>query len=342
MSIFKIREGVKSAFSLGDCYTDNNSNIVQSNFESVWTTGNDKMITIGFGSGYNYNFKIDWGDGNIESFTNEDVYNMDYYIIPNLNNYYKVSHTYNNSGSYNVTISGLVENINITKRLAADGIPINKEVTSLVVNNMGTLGWKNLEKAFYKCNMLETLDTSGLQYSDIYNYKGFLYSCESLTSVNTIGFRNGKYFAYCCNNCISLKEFDFTNLSSAIDITGICQNTIITNVDTTYLTNVLICENAWIACEQLNSFNTKGLTSVTNCSYAWEGCRLLSYFDAIGLISVKKCTGSWGRGQPTPFIFQLDVTFINYLYLVDVVGWAPGSDPGYPSVNIVSPITSTN
>ena len=114
-------------------------------FTSVWkTTSASESITLPLRSGYNYDFTVDWGDGSSTStVTAHDDTDR--------------THTYANAGEYTVTITGLVEAWYFN-----NGGSKNKIIQ---VTELGDMGWKNLELAFYRCRNLTTVaggDVSGV------------------------------------------------------------------------------------------------------------------------------------------------------------------------------------
>ena len=114
-------------------------------FTSVWkTTSASETITLPLRSGYNYNFTVDWGDGSATS-------------TVTAHNDTDRTHTYTNAGTYTVTITGLVEAWYFNSR--------GDRAKLYQVTELGDMGWKNLERAFYGCYNLTTFaggDVSGV------------------------------------------------------------------------------------------------------------------------------------------------------------------------------------
>ena len=105
-------------------------------FRSTWRVPeNSKTITLPLVENYNYNFTVDWGDGNpISEITAHD--DMD------------KKHTYEAEGDYNLVIEGTLEAWSFNNDNTGDKDKI------LSVENFGDLGYKNLSGAFHGCTNL--------------------------------------------------------------------------------------------------------------------------------------------------------------------------------------------
>lgn len=104
-------------------------------FITEWTVSALDTVTLPLDTGYNYGFKIDWGDGSpIEVVTS--------YNDPN------ATHTYTNAGTYTQTIDGTCENYYVNSDASIDS-----KITGL--KNWGDIGIKRIN--FYDCvNMVIT------------------------------------------------------------------------------------------------------------------------------------------------------------------------------------------
>ncbi len=105
-------------------------------FISTWkTTNNNEAITLPLPPDYDYNFKVDWGDGSSSEVTAHDDSD--------------ITHTYLEAGDYTLTISGKVEAWSFNNNGSKD------KITS--VEDMGDVGWKSLEGAFEGCSNLSAV-----------------------------------------------------------------------------------------------------------------------------------------------------------------------------------------
>ena len=114
-------------------------------FTFTWqTTAASQALTLPLpegpsGSEYNYDFTVDWGDSSSES-------------TITAHNDTDRTHTYTNSGTYTVTIAGLVESWNFN--LQTDTFKQRLRT----ITNLGDVGWKSLENAFRGCSNLTTVE----------------------------------------------------------------------------------------------------------------------------------------------------------------------------------------
>jgi surface protein len=138
-----------------------------SDFISVWDTtlgdGNPSIILPLVASG-NYNFSVNWGDGNTDTIT---AYNQA-----------EVTHTYATGGTYTVTITGTIEGWSF------QGIGDCQKLTS--ITNIGQLKLGNEGGYFYGCSNLVTIGGT-FDLTGTTNLSAMFYGCTSLTSVNGIG-----------------------------------------------------------------------------------------------------------------------------------------------------------
>ena len=154
----------KTSYALSISATDTNSNSASQNinvyivdiadvpFITVWeTTSSDKNITIPTNSIYDYNYTIDWGDGEISSDLNESV-----------------DHTYTTDGNYTVKIFGLYPHFYLLKGEEAWDAKHsewgNAEQLQKVLS-WGDIKWKSFKSAFAGAVNLElnTTDVPNLE-----------------------------------------------------------------------------------------------------------------------------------------------------------------------------------
>ena len=107
-------------------------------FVSTWRVGTGDTVQLPLPENFNYNFAIDWGDKSgeddgypyVSSFDDPDA-----------------KHTYDRAGEYKVTIYGLVEAWSFAT------FTENKDKI-IAVDELGDVGWKNLQGAFAGCSNL--------------------------------------------------------------------------------------------------------------------------------------------------------------------------------------------
>ena len=108
-----------------------------SSFSMRWeVNGNDRTIELPLVEGYDYNFRVNWGDG----FESTVVKHDDDDRI----------HSYAQAGTYTVVITGLLEAWSFKKK------PHSRDKLTNVWN-LGTMGWKSLHGAFEYSTNLKTI-----------------------------------------------------------------------------------------------------------------------------------------------------------------------------------------
>ena len=138
-------------------------------FISHWrTTTSNETITLPLRAGHDYNFTVNWGDGStadqITSDTDTDK-----------------SHTYSTAGVYTVTITGTV------KAWYFNGGGDKNKIIKVI--DLGSVGWENLERAFYACENLTTV--SGGDLSSVTNMTLAFSKTNNLTVINSHGWNVG-------------------------------------------------------------------------------------------------------------------------------------------------------
>ena len=127
-------------------------------FVTKWRISGSRSLTLPLKSGasLNYNFTVDWGDGNtseVTSFSDTDK-----------------THTYTTPGDYTIKIKGVCEgfqNDSSSKRYL------------LEVSNLGNMGWKDLSKAFQ--NNSELIHVLGGNTSHVTNMSHMFYGAGKAT-----------------------------------------------------------------------------------------------------------------------------------------------------------------
>ena len=133
-------------------------------FITTWKTDNpglseDNQINIPTFPGETYDYTVDWGDGIIESNFIGDA-----------------THTYANSGTYQVSISGVFPRIYFNNYLDA----ITDAQKILTVNQWGEIEWKSMENSFLGCKNLDVIATDMPDLSNVTSLASMFAVCTSL------------------------------------------------------------------------------------------------------------------------------------------------------------------
>jgi len=136
-------------------------------FISVWDTtlgDGNPSITLPLVASGNYNFSVNWGDGNTDTITAYDQA--------------EVTHTYATGGIYTITITGTIDGWSFAS--AGDC----EKLTS--ITNIGQLKLGNEGGCFEACSNLTTIGGT-FDLTGVTNMGGMFADCGLLTSVNGIG-----------------------------------------------------------------------------------------------------------------------------------------------------------
>ena len=137
------------------------------NFISVWdTTFGDGSITLPLVASGNYNFTVNWGDGNTDTITAFDQAEKQHY--------------YATAGIKTITITGTIEGWSFGAQIESS----SNNLTS--ITNIGPLKLGNDGFYFSGCSNLTTIGGT-FDLTGTTNMNGIFGYCSSLTSVNGIG-----------------------------------------------------------------------------------------------------------------------------------------------------------
>jgi surface protein len=122
-------------------------------FVSTWKIDHRKTLRISTNSRYNYNFKINWGDGSTDSNISETI-----------------THHYETSGEYSVSITGIYPH---PYKLCS------KEQNLIGINQWGTQKWTSMKEAFKNCKNFKTInDPKSPNLSNVKDMYRMFYNAE--------------------------------------------------------------------------------------------------------------------------------------------------------------------
>ncbi|MEZ4960277.1 MAG: BspA family leucine-rich repeat surface protein [Saprospiraceae bacterium] len=131
-------------------------------FISTWKTDNPgssgiNQLRIGTGLGGNFNFSVDWGDGNVQHGLGSGV----------------VTHTYTAPGTYQVRIQGSYPSIGFGSFLGGDAPKL------LSVDQWGSIAWTSMAEAFVGCSNLTSLPAAAPDLSGVTDLGSMFEDCTS-------------------------------------------------------------------------------------------------------------------------------------------------------------------
>jgi surface protein len=137
-------------------------------FITVWKTQPDNNdITIYIDPNYNYNYTVDWGDGD---------------IIDNLSD--SITHEYASAGEHIVKISGYFPAIKMIIKNNPQEISAergNNAMQLLKITQWGNTNWSSFNKAFALCSNLDVTATDVPDLSSVESTQGMFWKANKLT-----------------------------------------------------------------------------------------------------------------------------------------------------------------
>ena len=273
------------------------------------------------------NITVDWGDGSTPSNSHETT--------PS-----DITHTYNASGEYTVSITRNSQDINDCNFRFGSTSTAGSHKMITEVLSWGDLKVESLEYFMAGCSNLTsvssnfTLDTSSV--TDMY----YAWSdCTSLTgSFPLIDTSNVINMVRAWSNCSSLTgSFPLIDTSSVTDMHYAwyrCQK--LTSFPLIDTRNVINMVRAWSNCSSLTgSFPLIDTSSVTDMTYTWAYCDSLTSFPLIDTSGVTNMNYTWHRCSsltgPFPLIDTSSVTDMNstWSYCTSLTG-------AFPAINTSS------
>ncbi|MCB0326667.1 MAG: BspA family leucine-rich repeat surface protein [Bdellovibrionales bacterium] len=280
-----------SASSCGKVKKNTGGNEVSQAFVSVWRTDvENQTITLPLRSGYNYDFTVDWGDGSsIDHVTSSsDPLAM---------------HMYEEKGTYEVTIEGLVESWYFNNTGDKEYI--------IEVKNLGDVGWKNLESAFHGCGQLSSfaggntsevtsmrrmfysatflvsLDVSSFDTSKVTDMSGMFFGTYNVTSLDVSKFDTSKVidmhnmFAYVASQSLDVSSFNTSmveNMSAMFYAMSSLLSLDLTNFDTSKVTDMshMFSQMVSISMLDLSTFDTSQVVDMRNMFALDENLSMLN------------------------------------------------------------------
>ena len=158
-------------------------------FVTKWKTDNlgtseNNQITIPTFPGETYDYTVDWGDGNVDSNITGNI-----------------THTYNTTGTYYVSITGIFPRIYFNESGDKDKI--------LTIKQWGTNQWTSMESGFAYCSNLSVAATDPPNLSNVTSLKKMFYRCDYASE-------NSKTREYTSFN--GIENFNYWDVSTITDM----------------------------------------------------------------------------------------------------------------------------
>ncbi len=207
---------------------------------TVVTTSSPQTFTLPLEASGTYNFRADWGDGNIDVITAHDNA--------------AVTHSYASAGTHTIKIIGVIR-----------GWRFNNAGDKTLIHNISSWGPLNLGNSngyFYGCSNLTVSATDILDVSSVTTFYYAFSGCTSLTALDVSAWNTASVtnFSYAFYGCSALTALDVSAWNTASV--------------TTFSHAFLGCTS--LTALDVSAWNT---ASVTNFSYAFFGCSALTTLD---------------------------------------------------------------
>lgn len=234
----------------------------------VSTTTASETFTIPCQNVGTFNAVIDWGD------------NSDHSTITAYNDADLV-HTYNSPGDHVIRITGTFPNIYFNN--VGDKLKVKS------VENLGTVGWISLNRAFNGCTNMASFTAGTTDTSAVLSMPLMFNGCTSLTTLDVSGFNTAAVtdMSYMFYNCTSLTSLDVSSFNTAA---------------------VTSMNNMFRGCSSLTTLDTSGFstTLVTNMGNMFRDCTSLTTLDVSNF--------------NTAAVTDMNNMFRNCTSLTDIVG----------------------
>ena len=221
-------------------------------------TSASNQFTLPTISSGNYDFSIDWGDGNSDNITAYDDA--------------AITHTYSVAGSYSISINGLsIDGWKFSNGGDADKI--------IEITDFGILTLSDASQAFWGCDNMTISSTNIPDTSNATNMYNTFRDCSSLTSVPLIQTNNATNFRGMFMNCSSLTTIPLIDTSNGTNFFQMfqgCSN--LTSIPNLNLDGITTGRNMFWSCSVLNSIH---LFDTSNCT-EFNGM----FFNCLGLTSI--------------------------------------------------------
>jgi hypothetical protein len=275
-------------WSPGPTVENNSPLIISFQFTINVTDPDDRVFTIGVDTLRNYNYRVDWGDGETDTNTHTN----------------SATRNYTTTGTYNVIVSGTFPYVKM-----ADEPRLTR------INNIGN-SLQSLENSFIGC--INLVEVNAVNADNVLSCINAWQGCTSLESFDTTGLTSLIYCDYAWQGCTSLKSFDgVSNLHSVNSCENAWRETGLTSFNTNGLTSLTNCTSAWQECISLRSFDVVGLTDVQFVTDAWKNTKIWTLGD--DFTNYSQLTSSTVTGwSPGPDETTNSPRIISFQFTIDI------------------------
>ena len=284
-----------------------------------------QMVITSTGDGNNqWNYQIDWGDGNIEDFDETTG---------------SPGHAYSSPGVYEIKINPVAP----TDHLFFQAMSTEFEKITMV-DGTGSPYWTSMANGFAFHNQITSVSSS-LDTSNATIWYGTFFQCRNLTPFPLLDTSSADLMEYVWYDCTSLTSFpliDTSNVTTMTQCWAHCTElTSFPSIDTSSVVSTggngqfTGFFATWLNCNKLTSFPIIDVSSATSLEQTWQQCSSLTSFPSIDTSNITLFDQTWqGCSGLTSFPslnFQNGESFRFTWYNCSGMTAFPGSSQGFSS-----------
>ena len=228
-------------------------------FVTTWSvTPDDLKVDILTSEFYEYDFMVDWGDGAIQTNLTSDV-----------------SHTYQFSGTYTVSITGVFPFFNLCKNIDSNACENASKL--ITIQAWGNQKWRNMHSSFRNADIMSLVANDVPDLSNVKQMNYMLSNCETISSaINDWNVTNVTEMSNLFSDIFSFNsELDSWDVSSVEYMEGMFDNCRNFNqpLNTWDVSNVKNMKSMFSFCENFNQpLNTWDVSNVKNMRSMFSSC----------------------------------------------------------------------
>jgi len=231
---------------------------------TVETTGAAEAFTIPCQNVGVFDAVIDWGDGGATS------------VITAFNDA-DLSHTYAVAGEYQIRISGTLPNIYFNNG--------GHKLKVISVENLGSVGWLRLNRAFFGCTNLVSFDCGDCDTSNVTQFDYMMRGCVNAATIDVSNLdtssatQTQEMFTDCAAAVvIDVSGFDMSNVTNANSMFIGCTLVLVLDVSAWVVSLLEDANGMCDSCTSLTTFDVSNWDTpvLADVSYMWFDCAALT------------------------------------------------------------------
>ena len=241
------------------------------------------------------------------------------------------------------TITGLA-NLDMTNSTLLQKIFYQcSSLTSLDIHTWNTSNVTNMSEMFYGCSSLTSLNLGNFNTSNVTNMFEMFYNCSSLTSLNLNSFNTSNVinmrsmFAYCKSlTSLNLSNFNTSNVTTMSSMFRNCSSLTSLNLSSFNTSSVIYMQSMFTSCSSLTALNLSSFNTfnVTDMSWMFQNCSSLTSLD-LSSFNTSNITDMSQMFTSCSSLTSLDLSSFNTSNVTDM-SWMFTSCSSLTSLNLSS------